>query len=167
MSTKCFTNKVLLEFKENLAWRCHTQISQNVSLILLHWAVIMGRVSTKPRQKMPLHSIGSTNALITVLCFSFKMNTLSTSSITDAMAESTHLNHPAAAILCCKQIQPKHTLVIWMITLRLIICPSSYKTHPDNLIGPNSFGSGILASQRIKSRPNFPTSNVVGGLSSG
>jgi len=45
----------------------------------------------------------------------------------------------------------------------LIICPSSYKARPDNLIGPNSFGSGILASQRIKSRLNFPSSNVVGG----
>ena len=36
-----------------LAWRC-----QNVSLRPLHWAVIMGRVSTEPGNKMPLRSIG-------------------------------------------------------------------------------------------------------------
>ena len=42
-----------------LAWRCHTHnSSQNMSLISLHWAVIMGRVSTEPGEKMPLHSIG-------------------------------------------------------------------------------------------------------------
>jgi len=36
---------------------------------------------------------------------------------------------------CCKQVHPKRSLVVWMITLLLIICPSSYKAHPDNLIG--------------------------------
>ena len=42
-----------------LSWRCHTHnSSQNMSLILLHWAVIMGRVSTEPGKKMPLRSIG-------------------------------------------------------------------------------------------------------------
>ena len=42
-----------------LAWRCHTHnSSQNVSLRPLHWAVIMGRVSTEPGNKMPLRSIG-------------------------------------------------------------------------------------------------------------
>ena len=42
-----------------LAWRCHTHnSSQNVSLRPLHWAVIMGRVSTEPGKKMPLRSIG-------------------------------------------------------------------------------------------------------------
>jgi len=45
----------------------YSDSSQNVSLLLLHWAVIMGRVSTEPGKKMPLHSIGSTNALIVVL----------------------------------------------------------------------------------------------------
>ena len=44
---------------EFLAWRCHTHnSSQNVSLRPLHWAVIMGRVSTEPGNKMPLRSIG-------------------------------------------------------------------------------------------------------------
>ena len=60
-------------------------------------------------------------------------------------------------------IQPKRSLVTWLITLLLIICPSSYKARPDNLIGPNSFCSGIVSPQRSNARPNFPTSNVVGG----
>ena len=58
---------------------------------------------------------------------------------------------------------PKRSLVTWLITLLLIICPSSYKARPDNLIGPNSFCSGIVSPQRSNARPNFPTSNVVGG----
>ena len=58
---------------------------------------------------------------------------------------------------------PKRSLVTWLITLLLIICPSSYKARPDNLIGLNSFCSGIVSPQRSNARPNFPTSNVVGG----
>ena len=60
-------------------------------------------------------------------------------------------------------IQPKRSLVTWLITLLLFICPSSYKARPDNLIGPNSFCSGIVSPQRSNARPNFLTSNVVGG----
>ena len=59
--------------------------------------------------------------------------------------------------LCCKLIQIKRSLVTWMITLPLLICPSLYKARPGNLIGPNYFCSGIIAPQRIESRPNFPT----------
>ena len=59
--------------------------------------------------------------------------------------------------------EPKRSLVTWLITLLLIICPSSYKARPDNLIGPNSFCSGIVSPQRSNARLNFPTSNVVGG----
>ena len=69
--------------------------------------------------------------------------------------------------LCCKQIQPKRSLVTWLITLLLIICPSSYKARPDNLIGPNCSGSSAVDPQRIKSRPNLPTSNAVGGAKFG
>src|SRR4029434_3356354 len=65
--------------------------------------------------------------------------------------------------VCSKRIHPKRSLVTWLITLLLIICPSSYKAHPDNLIGPNSFCSGIVSPQRSNARPNLPTSNVVGG----
>ena len=31
------------------------------------------------------------------------------------------------------------------------------------MIGPNSFCPGIVSPQRSNARPNFPTSNVVGG----
>jgi len=94
----------------------------------------MGHVSTEPGKikclctqfdrpnpigRTAKTSFRSTNAMIAVLCSSYKMNALSTSSITDAMAEYTHLNSPVAAILCCKRIQPKHSLVTWMVTLRL------------------------------------------------
>src|SRR4029434_1583446 len=41
--------------------------------------------------------------------------------------------------VCLKRIHPKSSLVTWVITLLLIICPSSYKARPDNLIGPNKF----------------------------
>ena len=41
----------------SLTWS-YSDSSQNVSLIPLHWAVIMGRVLTEPGKKMPLHSIG-------------------------------------------------------------------------------------------------------------
>ena len=64
--------------------------------------------------------------------------------------------------LCCKLIQIKRSLVTWMITLPLLICPSSYKARPDNLIGPNNFCSGIIAPQRSESRPNFPTKKYCG-----
>src|SRR4029434_544026 len=62
-----------------------------------------------------------------------------------------------------KQIQTKRSLVTWLITLLLIICPSSYKARPDNLIGLNSFCSEIISPQRSSARPTFPTSNAVGG----
>ena len=39
---------------QGVAWRCHTHnSSQNMSLIPLQWAVIIGRVSTEPGEKMP------------------------------------------------------------------------------------------------------------------
>src|SRR4029434_1881934 len=65
--------------------------------------------------------------------------------------------------VCCKLIQTKRLFVTWLVTLLLIICPSSYKARPDNLIGTNSSGAGIIPPQRSNARPNFPTSNVVGG----
>ena len=50
-----------------------------------------------------------------------------------------------------KQIQPKCSLVTWLITLLLIICPSLYKARPDNFIGPNSSCLDIVFPQ-----PRFP-----------
>ena len=74
----------------------------------------------------------------------------------------SHLSSLAATMFDENKFNPK-ALVTWLITLLLIICPSSYKAHPDNLIGLNSFWSGIIPPQRSNARPNFPTSNVVGG----
>ncbi|CAB1461009.1 unnamed protein product, partial [Pleuronectes platessa] len=36
--------------------------------------------------------------------------------------------------VCGKRIQPKRSLMTWLITLLLIICPSSYEARADNLI---------------------------------
>src|SRR4029434_5166301 len=69
-----------------------------------------------------------------------------------------------------KRIHPKTSLVTWLITLGLIICPSSYKARPDNLIGLyllTDFCEEIISPQRSDTRPNFPTSNVVGGAKFG
>ena len=61
----------------------------------------------------------------------------------------------------------KRSVVTWLITLLLIICPSSYTARPDNLIGTNSFGAGIVPPQQSNARPNFATSNVVDGAKFG
>src|SRR4029434_732798 len=36
---------------------------------------------------------------------------------------------------CLLKTNSTRVLMTWLITLRLIICPSSYKARPDNLIG--------------------------------
>src|SRR4029434_4964954 len=74
-------------------------------------------------------SFRSTNALIAFFCSSFKMNALSMSSKTSL---STHISALQRQPCLLKTIS---TQVTWLITLRLIICPSSYKARPDNLIG--------------------------------
>src|SRR4029434_4460402 len=64
-----------------------------------------------------------------------------------------------------KRIHPKSSLVTWLITLGLIICPSSYKARPDNLIGLyllTDFCEEIISPQRSDTRPNFPTKSFVG-----
>src|SRR4029434_4293106 len=68
---------------------------------------------------------------------------------------------------CLLKTNSTRVLVTWLITLRLIICPSSYKARPDNFIGKHSFRSGIISPQRSNARPNFQTSNVVGGAKFG
>ena len=99
---------------------------------------------------------------IAFLCSSFKMNALSMSSKT----ESKHLSSPAAAMFFENEFN-LNSLVTWLIMLLLIICPSSYKTRPDNLIGLYSFWSGIIPSQWSNARPNFPTKKCVGGAKFG
>lgn len=46
----------------------------------------------------------------------------------------------------------------------LLICPSSHKARPENVIGPNSSGLGIVAPQRNKFTLNFPISKDVGNI---
>src|SRR4029434_4347418 len=66
----------------------------------------------------------------------------------------------------CKQIQPKRSLVTWLITLRLIICPSSYKARPDNLIGTAmSVRRSFLLNRVMPDRTSQPK-KLWAGLSS-
>src|SRR4029434_2471028 len=68
---------------------------------------------------------------------------------------------------CLLKTNSTRVLVSCLITLLLMICPSSYKARLDNLIGKTSFRSGIISPQWSDARPNFPTSNVVGGAQFG
>src|SRR4029434_6815811 len=68
---------------------------------------------------------------------------------------------------CLLKTNSTRVLVTWLITLLLNICPSSYKARPDNLIGQNSFWSVLISPQSSNARPNFQTSNVVGGAKFG
>src|SRR4029434_11039697 len=63
---------------------------------------------------------------------------------------------------CLLKTNSTCVLMTWLITLLLIICPSSYKALLDNFIGPD-----IISPQWSNARPNFPTSNVVGGAKFG
>src|SRR4029434_5733054 len=58
-------------------------------------------------------------------------------------------------------------LVTWLVTLLLIICPSSYKARLNNLIGTADIEPQIISPLWSNARPNFPTSNVVGGAKFG
>src|SRR4029434_8213524 len=78
-------------------------------------------------------------------------------------------NHHISALQrqpCLLKTNSTRVLVTWLITLRLIICPSLYKARPDNLICKLSFRSAIFP-QQSNARPNFKTSNVVGGAKFG
>src|SRR4029434_11239582 len=66
---------------------------------------------------------------------------------------------------CLLKMNSTRVLVTWLISLGLIICPSSYKARLDNLIG--NFCPKIISPQWSNARPNFPTSNVVGGAKFG
>src|SRR4029434_1566644 len=92
----------------------------------------------------------------------FKCDWSSDVCSSDLLSTHLHLSSPAAAMFFENKFNPS-SLVTWLITLLLIICPSSYKARPDNLIGLYSFWSGIIPPQRSNARPNFPTSNIVGG----
>src|SRR4029434_107057 len=67
---------------------------------------------------------------------------------------------------CLLKTNSTRVLVTWLITLLLNICPSSYKACLDNLIGPAISDRRSFLPNGI-ARPNFPTSNVVGGAKFG
>src|SRR4029434_4213068 len=70
--------------------------------------------------------------------------------------------------VCLKRIHPKSSLVTLLITLRLIICPSSYKARPDNLIGRNQFFIRDSFSPTEQCQTELPDlKNVVGGAKYG
>ena len=68
--------------------------------------------------------------------------------------------------VCWKRIHPKSSLVTWLITLGLNICPSSYKARLNNLIGTANICPQIISPQ-CSARPNFPTKKCVGGAKFG
>src|SRR4029434_5108472 len=68
---------------------------------------------------------------------------------------------------CLLKTNSTRVLVTWLITSLLIICPSSYKAPPDNLIGTADIEPQIISSQWSNARPNFPTKNFVGGAKFG
>src|SRR4029434_4194819 len=53
-------------------------------------------------------------------------------------------------------------LVTWLVTLLLIICPSSYKARLNNLIGTANICPQIISPQWSNARQNFPTKKCVG-----
>src|SRR4029434_2890291 len=77
-------------------------------------------------------SFRSTNALIAFLCSSFKMNVLSMSFKTDSNLHILALQRQPC-LLKTNSLQKLFGDVVDYVTL--IICPSSYKARPDNLIG--------------------------------
>src|SRR4029434_5639955 len=68
---------------------------------------------------------------------------------------------------CLLKTNSTRVLVTWLITLRLIICPSSYKARPDNLIGTADIEPQIISPQWSNVRANFPTKKCVGGAKFG
>src|SRR4029434_9976697 len=68
---------------------------------------------------------------------------------------------------CLLKTNSTRVLVTWLVTLLLIICPSSYKARLNNLIGTADIEPQINSPQWSNARPNFPTKNFVGGAKFG
>src|SRR4029434_6505496 len=68
---------------------------------------------------------------------------------------------------CLLKTNSTCVLVTWLIMLRLIICPSSYKARLNNLIGTANICPQIISPQWSNARPNFPTKKCVGGAKFG
>ena len=64
---------------------------------------------------------------------------------------------------CLLKTNSTRVLVTWLVTLLLIICPSSYKARLNNLIGTADIEPQIISPQWSNARPNFPTKTFVGG----
>src|SRR4029434_3145156 len=63
---------------------------------------------------------------------------------------------------CLLKTNSTRVLVTWLVTLLLIICPSSYKARLNNLIGTAHICPQIISPQWSNARPNFPTKKCVG-----
>src|SRR4029434_6383940 len=63
---------------------------------------------------------------------------------------------------CLLKTNSTRVLVMWLVALLLIICPSSYKARLNNLIG-----TANICPQWSNARPNFPTKKCVGGAKFG
>src|SRR4029434_8696199 len=68
---------------------------------------------------------------------------------------------------CLLKTNSTRVLVTWLVTLLLIICPSSYKARLNNLIGTADIEPQIISPQWRNARPNFPTKKCVGGAKFG
>src|SRR4029434_1586496 len=68
---------------------------------------------------------------------------------------------------CLLKTNSTRVLVTWLVTLLLIICPSSYKDRLNNLIGTANICPQIISPQWSNARPNFPSKKCVGGAKFG
>src|SRR4029434_3676847 len=68
---------------------------------------------------------------------------------------------------CLLKTNSTCVLVTWLVTLLLIICPSSYKARLNNLFGTADIEPQIISPQWSNARPNFPTKKCVGGAKFG
>ena len=109
-------------------------------------------------------SVRSTYALIAFLCSSFKINALSMSSKTDSNLQISALQRQP----CLLKTNSTQTLW-WRGWLRYGWSSVHHRVKPALTIWLvwSSFWSGIISPQWSNARPNFPTSNVVGGAKFG
>src|SRR4029434_6235816 len=68
---------------------------------------------------------------------------------------------------CLLKTNSTRVLVTWLVTLLLIICPSSYKARLNNLIGTADIEPQIISPQWSNARPNSPTKKCGGGAKFG
>ena len=65
---------------------------------------------------------------------------------------------------CLLKTNSTRVLVTWLVTLLLIICPSSYKARLNNLIGTANICPQIISPQWSNARPNLaPPTNILVG----